>query len=329
MSLLRSGIQQLKHKVQDLTGDLEALEALLEVDIPSSLNKIRFITEKVLQALCKSKGVSWGQAEPTLERMIGPLVAANCVPKSIAVHVRTIQMNTSPGSHYQESALSQSHVAIAQNALLEFLEWYCRESAGCTGHSGPQKPAARSRGPSPRMLWVMTTVALCVACAGLGLGVFLLSRPAENPREQHQVENGPPDAERTDEVPNQPPAAAALKAEVEKIAGGRSRVTEVKVGDKVLKVGDTAPVKAWEWVDVMNLIPVESRNARFVFKEDGDFDRCGVDEGGTIKILGFTDDKTRALVEYTLPKGTKAAGTKAPSGVQYFILVSKFAQMKR
>jgi hypothetical protein len=179
------------------------------------------------------------------------------------------------------------------------------------------------------MLWVLTTVALCVACAGLGLAVFLLSRSAENPREQRQVENGPPDVERTNEVQDQPPASAALKALVEKIVGGRSGVTEVKVGARVLKVGDTAPVKAWEWVDVMNLLPVESRNRRFVFKEEGDFDTCGVDAGGTIKILGFTDDKTRALVEYTLPKGVEAGGTKAPSGVQYFILVSKFAQMKR
>jgi hypothetical protein len=129
MSLLLNGIRQLKHKATDLAEDIDALEALLAVDVPSSLNKIRFITEKVLQGLCKQRGVSWGQAEPTLERMIGPLVAADCIPKSITVHVRTIQMNTSPGSHYQESALSEPHVTIAQNALVEFLQWYYKQSS--------------------------------------------------------------------------------------------------------------------------------------------------------------------------------------------------------
>lgn len=124
MDNTRNHLQELSKRLVDLSTDLQALEGLLELDIPSSLNKIRFITEKSLHKLCKSREVSWGQAEPTLERMIGPLVSTGYIPKNIAIYVRTIQAYTSPGSHYQESALSNAHVRFAQEALLEFLQWY-------------------------------------------------------------------------------------------------------------------------------------------------------------------------------------------------------------
>ena len=45
--------------------------------------------------------------------MIGPLRKSNVVPKDIAVHVRTIQSNASPGSHYQERPLGPSHVQVS------------------------------------------------------------------------------------------------------------------------------------------------------------------------------------------------------------------------
>ena len=108
----------------NFSEDLLALENVLGVDIPSSLNKIRYITEKVLHRLCTAKKIPWGQGEPTVERMIGPLVAAKAIDKDVAVHVRTIQTNTSPGSHYQEVPLSSSHATIAASALVEFLRWY-------------------------------------------------------------------------------------------------------------------------------------------------------------------------------------------------------------
>ena len=118
----------LKEALPQLYEDLCALESLLRLDTPSSLNKIRFITEKVLHNICTNKNVSWGQGEPTLERMIGPLLTAGYIPKNIAIYVRTIQTTASPGSHYQESALSGSHVSIAVSALMAFLEW-CSEAA--------------------------------------------------------------------------------------------------------------------------------------------------------------------------------------------------------
>jgi hypothetical protein len=111
--------------------DLEDIEQLADICIPSALNKIRYLTEKVLLLLCRNNKIAWGQAEPTLERMMGPLVAANIVPKNTAIHLRTIQSNASPGSHYQESPLSRGHLNIASQALVEVLEW-----AGTTGLVG-------------------------------------------------------------------------------------------------------------------------------------------------------------------------------------------------
>jgi hypothetical protein len=60
--------------------------------------------------------------------MLGPLTASGFLPKNVAIHARTIQANTSPGSHFQSSALSEAHVAIAQRALLELLGWYAAVS---------------------------------------------------------------------------------------------------------------------------------------------------------------------------------------------------------
>jgi hypothetical protein len=118
-----SKLDDLQKRIPELAEDLRTLKTLIGVDVPSALNKIRFITEKVLRGLCEQSGISWGDAEPTLERMIGPLASAGCIPKNVALHVRTIQGNTSPGSHFQESALTPAHVTIALNALFEFLDW--------------------------------------------------------------------------------------------------------------------------------------------------------------------------------------------------------------
>jgi hypothetical protein len=132
-----------KHRLSGFVDDLQSLEKLLRVDVPSPLNKIRYITEKVLLTLCRGRGVSWGQAEPTLENMIGPLIHRGVVPRNVAVHVQTIKTNASPGSHYQESALTDSHVKVAQIALLEVLEWFegdgCPAAGGTTGVAAPRE----------------------------------------------------------------------------------------------------------------------------------------------------------------------------------------------
>jgi hypothetical protein len=114
----------LADRLPAFAGDIRELLQLLPVGQGSALNKMRYITEKALHTLCVRKEVSWGQTEPTLERMIGPLLSSGVVPKSVGLHVRTVQTNASPGSHYQESALSDSHVRIALSALAEFLVWF-------------------------------------------------------------------------------------------------------------------------------------------------------------------------------------------------------------
>lgn len=116
--------QALAATLPEFADDLRSLGQLLPVDESSSLNKMRYITEKVLHTLCARHGVAWGQAEPTLERMIGPLLAEGVIPKNIGLYVRTVQTNASPGSHYQESALTPAHVRIAASALAELLAWF-------------------------------------------------------------------------------------------------------------------------------------------------------------------------------------------------------------
>jgi hypothetical protein len=69
--------------------------------------------------------------------MLGPLVAANVVPKSTAIHVRTIQAYASPGSHYQEQPLSVSHLNIAVQALIEFLGWASISAASAQDFDAP------------------------------------------------------------------------------------------------------------------------------------------------------------------------------------------------
>jgi hypothetical protein len=207
MTLLPGSIQRLKQKAADLADDLATLETLLELDVPSSLNKIRFIAEKVLQMLCKNKGVSWGQAEPTLERMIGPLVAAGCLPKSVAIHLRTVQMNTSPGSHYQESALSRSHVTIAQNALIEFLEWYYHQANAQAGASGPEVSAAGPLKAGYRAFRPAVVAGLCLACLVTAAAVFLAPQP-----DRQQKENVPALAAKKRDL------EVKLKTEMEKLA---------------------------------------------------------------------------------------------------------------
>jgi tetratricopeptide (TPR) repeat protein len=135
-------LKLLEAKVEDLSSDIEMLRALLDRDHQSALNKMRYVTEKVLHRLCQQHAVTWGSGEPTLENMIGPLLAKRVIPKSVAIHVRTVQTNTSPGSHYQESPLGATHVLVAQMALVDFLEWY---------HGGAESSPATSKDSAPAL----------------------------------------------------------------------------------------------------------------------------------------------------------------------------------
>jgi CheY-like chemotaxis protein len=128
MSDIRQRLQAEGARLPELAEDLCALDRLFDTDVQSALNKVRVAAEKVLYRLCTAHSVSWGNAEPTLERMLGPLVSAGVLPKDVAVHVRTVQANANFGSHFQESPPSAAHLGIAANALAEFLAWYERRS---------------------------------------------------------------------------------------------------------------------------------------------------------------------------------------------------------
>jgi hypothetical protein len=140
------GARELKDIAQwlpELAADLRSLEKLAALDVPSALNKIRYIAEKVLHGLCTSGNVSWGQAEPTLERMLGPLVAAGLIPKSAAMYLRIVQLVASPGSHFQESELTAAHLEIGVLGLIGFLQW----------HSDNRPAASTAAAPPPPLLW--------------------------------------------------------------------------------------------------------------------------------------------------------------------------------
>ncbi len=117
-------LEKLGRDLPDLASDLRVLRGLLKEDTQSALNKMRFVVERALHDLSKTNDVSWGKQEPTVENMIGPLVAAKVIPRNVAIHVRTVQTNASPGSHFQEAPLDDAHVEVAKLALVQFLEWY-------------------------------------------------------------------------------------------------------------------------------------------------------------------------------------------------------------
>lgn len=95
-----------------------------------------------------------------------------------------------------------------------------------------------------------------------------------------------------------PDQRAALKAQLEKIHAKKSPVTEVTIRGQTVKVGDSGPLPDDARVEVMNLVPVGPRNDRVGFRDTGPLDRTTVRGGGEIRVLGFTDDKADALVEY-------------------------------
>jgi len=124
-------LQRLEHiepYLAQFHPDFQSLKRLVQLqDTPALLNKIRYITERILYTLCKQHEISWGKGEPRMDRMLGPLRAAKILPAPIFAHFRTIQNLSNPGSHFQEDQLNDSHTEIAQLALLEVLEWYAQQ----------------------------------------------------------------------------------------------------------------------------------------------------------------------------------------------------------
>jgi hypothetical protein len=103
--------------------------------------------------------------------------------------------------------------------------------------------------------------------------------------------------------------ATSRAGQMQAILGGKSRVAEVESEGKTVKVGDTARVPEWDTVHVLD--------------EDGEPARGIVEYGGSLEVLGFTDDRREVLVQYTPPKGSVGA-EGAPEKTRFFLPVDKF-----
>jgi tetratricopeptide (TPR) repeat protein len=153
MAQIDDRILRIETTIAEIGGELRKLRQLAGIDHGSALNKVRYVTEMVLRRLCEERAVSWGKGDPTIESMVGPLVAHGCMPRNVSIHVRTIQANASPGSHFQSDPLSNAHVQIAQLALVDLLEWYYRQRgqlADAPDASGAQAPRPSVAAPRGR-----------------------------------------------------------------------------------------------------------------------------------------------------------------------------------
>ena len=66
MERLVDRLEHLETKLADFSKDLKVLQQLHQIQDPQAqLNKIRYISEGILQLLCKRHNVGWGKSEPT------------------------------------------------------------------------------------------------------------------------------------------------------------------------------------------------------------------------------------------------------------------------
>lgn len=114
--------------------------------------------------------------------------------------------------------------------------------------------------------------------------------------------------------------------EVDLILEGKSTLKSVDV----FTVSQTVPVRSWIWVDVVKPISQEFRSVNLGGWQTPDSailspgprknGTCGIEEGGELSILGFSSDRKRALVKYTIAK--RQLGTPCPSGAVFFLNVT-------
>jgi hypothetical protein len=69
-------LNDLANRIPDLTDDLACVRRLLQVDVPNSLQQIRYVAEKVLRTLCLSREGCAVGVGLTGEQVIDNLVAA-------------------------------------------------------------------------------------------------------------------------------------------------------------------------------------------------------------------------------------------------------------
>lgn len=176
MNTPRDRLSGLAERLPAWSQELGTLDTLLDVDVAASLNKMRTLTERMLYELCVAHDVSWGKGEATLERMVGPLLAAGRLPKQVGIHVRTVQSNASPGSHYQEEALDEQHLTVTLLAFVAVLDWYAPAPDPSARPAAVPHAAPPTAHPSDQRPWTRVALAGALAATvGLGVGVLVLS----------------------------------------------------------------------------------------------------------------------------------------------------------
>lgn len=85
-----------------------------------------------------------------------------------------------------------------------------------------------------------------------------------------------------------------------------------------VKKDDVALIPGWAWVTVKNLEPIKNGNVTFGYD-----DSCGIQEGGTVTVIGVVED--RLLVRYST-SGVKY-GTPCPSGIHFFTTKESFSSL--
>lgn len=87
---------------------------------------------------------------------------------------------------------------------------------------------------------------------------------------------------------------------------------------RAITKGDKATVPDNMWVAIKNLEPLKSKNNEFSYG-----DRCVIQRGGTVKVVGIDGD--HVLVRYSI-KGPQF-GASCPSGALFFITKTEFSEM--
>jgi len=127
-------LKRLEKLMKDFREEIKVIISHSRIDIQTTLNKIRYTVEKMMYKLCEKNETFPGKQETTIENMIGPLVSAKIIPKSIGSHIRTIQNYTSPGSHYNKDVPNNTQLLICMPALLEIMDWYVKLSGDEYSH---------------------------------------------------------------------------------------------------------------------------------------------------------------------------------------------------
>lgn len=109
------------------------------------------------------------------------------------------------------------------------------------------------------------------------------------------------------------------KEAVGKILAGKGRKATTS-----MKAGDSVKVPSWRWIDLVNQAPIQQRFSNGT-SMIGFGDRCGIEVGGTLEVIGFSDDGNSAVVRYSAPG--RPMGTPCPDGVLTVFNVAKLSSL--